>query len=134
MILGKAIGKSGKHVPWSSSPVEILDKFGVLLIGWPPVVMFRPLSSMQMWELTAVVGAIDYGGCHFEHSIKPVVRNFIKQPAISRKEGGRRDKGTCRGRQAHPAKPRTNGKRGKVFHPLPTCFGELEEDPIEEVD
>ena len=87
-----------------------------------------------MWELEAIQWAIDRGICHFESTGRPVVKMLKKQPVINQQQGFRRDKGTCRGRQAHPAKARTGGKTGKVFHPLPSTFGELEEDPIEEVD
>lgn len=133
----RATGNTKATVAWTQSPDQIRKEFGVDLIGWPTGSVFRDLSNLRMWELRVLMGRVDKGTCCFQpldmcEHLKPVAH--VRKKIVTKQEGGRRDKATCRGRQAHPAKPRKKGKIGKVFHPLPSGFGELEEDPIEEAD
>lgn len=126
-------------MPWTASLEQIRAEFGVVLIGWPMGSQFRDPSRLEMWEIRVLMSRVDRGTCHFQRVGKcdegSAVVEILKRGA-TKQEGGRNDRNTCRGRQAHPAKPRCKGKTGKIFHPLPSGFvsGELEEDPIEEID
>ena len=136
MAPGLAIGKPGKSVSWGTSLETMLEDHGVRLIGWPPGSQFRDPSKLQMWELEYLVDAVGRGTCYFERAGRysnTVVK--IRKLVPENQGWDRQDKGKCRGRQAHPAKPRHRGKTGKQFHPYScTINGELPEDPIEEVE
>ena len=98
--------------------------------------MFRDPSKLKMWELRYLVNALNQGTCYFVKVVGYGNWPAQTETAVAVKEKSeRRDKGTCRGRQAHPARPRCHGKTGKVFHPYTsTANGELPEDPIENID